>query len=547
MADCADSSCSEDSEDNDAKEIPNWSSYFLIENEWIVKKIDGYYCSFCTLTHSVSKGGVWIRKPCRKKSAKKAIYRHKNSAGHKISISAKQVPKTIVQHEISLNEKVFTAMLKRFREIYWLCKEDIALMKYNSLLQLEEINGAYNEVGDVLSGGRSSYTSHQFLNQAVSVIANTVKILVHSKTEESDVIGFMLDETTDISITNQMISYYRIIENGERNVYFAGLNAVANGTATTLTATALKRLETDEVKLSKVVCFGSDGGSALLGKDNGLVTRLLSLNPLMLAFHYLCHREALACQHAASEIDYLNQIFFPMTEQLGRFYRDSFVRTRGLHEVEKEHGVSHIKVITSAFTRWLSHDNVTKAIATNLPQILEHLSSCNSDAVALGLFHQMSSFEYIGFLLTMRDILPLASKLSKIFQSQDCDLSSLQSVLPSFLEEISDQMDNGGPQYNTLTTCIENLQSKGINVRRSPGRNETWLASHREKYLANLRDQINNQFPNVPFLSSFYKIFNSHAFPEADNLAGYADMEMEIVAEHYSMHDLFNAQDALWE
>eukprot|EP00733_Pompholyxophrys_punicea_P000133 Pompholyxophrys_punicea_v1_NODE_20_length_5743_cov_10.121371.p3 type:complete len:120 gc:universal NODE_20_length_5743_cov_10.121371:4473-4832(+) len=103
----------------------------------------------------------------------------------------------------------------------------------------------------------------------------------------------------------------------------------------------------------------------------------------MLAFYCLCHREALACQHAASEIDYLKNTFFPITEQLGRFYRDSAVRTRGLFDVEKESGGRHIKIVTSSFTRWLSHDNVTKTILANLPQILKHLSTC-TDAVAVG-------------------------------------------------------------------------------------------------------------------------------------------------------------------
>eukprot|EP00733_Pompholyxophrys_punicea_P000131 Pompholyxophrys_punicea_v1_NODE_20_length_5743_cov_10.121371.p1 type:complete len:229 gc:universal NODE_20_length_5743_cov_10.121371:4793-5479(+) len=111
----------------------------------------------------------------------------------------------------------------------------------------------------------------------------------------------------------------------------------------------------------------------------------------------------------------------------------------------------------------------------------------------------MSSDEYIGFLLVMRDVLPLAAKLSKIFQGQDCDLSVLHSLLPAFLEEIGSQIDTAGINFSTLENLVVQIESEGLHVRRSPGRNNSWLESTRKKDLASLRDQLNNQFPK--FLS----------------------------------------------
>eukprot|EP00733_Pompholyxophrys_punicea_P000923 Pompholyxophrys_punicea_v1_NODE_369_length_2134_cov_3.138047.p1 type:complete len:184 gc:universal NODE_369_length_2134_cov_3.138047:1021-1572(+) len=170
----------------------------------------------------------------------------------------------------------------------------------------------------------------------------------------------------------------------------------------------LHRLKKDQVPISKVACFGSDGASQMLGHKSGVAAALHSRNELMLSFHCVCHREALASKAAASEISYLNNTFFAVTEQLGRFLHDSSKRTQEFETAQVEEGLVAIKLIKSAFTRWLSHDAVTKSIHVRFIPLLKFLfQNSEVDVTAGGLFANMCTQEYVAFLLVMRDVLPL--------------------------------------------------------------------------------------------------------------------------------------------
>eukprot|EP00733_Pompholyxophrys_punicea_P001103 Pompholyxophrys_punicea_v1_NODE_482_length_1859_cov_25.114191.p1 type:complete len:199 gc:universal NODE_482_length_1859_cov_25.114191:148-744(+) len=195
----------------------------------------------------------------------------------------------------------------------------------------------------------------------------------------------------------------------------------------------------DSIDISKIGCFGSDGAGVVFGHKTGVGVRLNSLNPMMLAMHCICHREALACKGAADEVSYFALTFFPITEQLGRYYSDSATRTSTLQAEQRLAGVESRKVICSAFTRWLSHDKVTEVIHSRFIPILKDLNQNSaSDATSLGLFVTMCSRDYIASLLLQRDNLPRLSRLRKVFQNQNADYSVLEIEVPILLQQIKE-------------------------------------------------------------------------------------------------------------
>eukprot|EP00733_Pompholyxophrys_punicea_P001679 Pompholyxophrys_punicea_v1_NODE_933_length_1122_cov_2.798500.p1 type:complete len:277 gc:universal NODE_933_length_1122_cov_2.798500:196-1026(+) len=240
-----------------------WKKDYLKENDWIEERNNpgGYYCKLCIAAHSQSRTGQWTRKPCTNSDPAKAIRKHKASKEHKNSIDAIQVKKSIPKLRMEMNSQVVEVLIKRFREIYWLCKEKMPLMKYNSLLELETINGAFSGLESILSGGRSSYTSHDFLNEAVEVLADVVSSKIIKLISESPVLGLIVDESLDISTTSQMVVYYRLESHGKKYVAFGGIENLRNGEAATITAAIHHRLKKDDVKLKQITSFGSDGAS----------------------------------------------------------------------------------------------------------------------------------------------------------------------------------------------------------------------------------------------------------------------------------------------
>ena len=61
-----------------------------------------------------------------------------------------------------------------------MCKETIGLSKFKTLQTLNdsELNGAYANLQDVLTAGNAKYTSSDFVNGAVVVLATVVIIAV---------------------------------------------------------------------------------------------------------------------------------------------------------------------------------------------------------------------------------------------------------------------------------------------------------------------------------------------------------------------------------
>jgi hypothetical protein len=108
-------------------------------------------------------------------------------------------------HSERANDKNLRAMQKRMRSLYYLCKECIAISKFNSLIELEEENGAYDDVVGCLEGPHSSYTSRDFANDCIEVLATTVREEVLQMIKQSPYVGVMIDEGTDINITSQLV------------------------------------------------------------------------------------------------------------------------------------------------------------------------------------------------------------------------------------------------------------------------------------------------------------------------------------------------------
>eukprot|EP00733_Pompholyxophrys_punicea_P000519 Pompholyxophrys_punicea_v1_NODE_149_length_3194_cov_9.758203.p1 type:complete len:300 gc:universal NODE_149_length_3194_cov_9.758203:983-1882(+) len=288
--------------------------------------------------------------------------------------------------------------------------------------------------------------THRFVSEAVECIATVLRAELLPIFQSKRLVGVLVDETTDISVTSQLIVYYRFcdIVTGTERVVFGGIETLPNGTAATVFRTLKHRLAKDDIPFSHIVSFGSDGASVMLGKNEGVATQMLMRNPYMVSFHCVCHREALACEGAAAEIPFLVYTFYPTVEQLGRFFEDSSKRTAAFRSAQLEEDSDPIKIVKSAFTRWLSHDKVTKAMLSAFIPLLKTLLATVGHATASGLFAVVATHEFTYWLLVMRDVLPILGGLSRILQSQAADLSVFEEKLPFVLQLLEEQVHKPG-------------------------------------------------------------------------------------------------------
>ena len=165
---------------------------------------------------------------------------------------------------------------------------------------------------------------------------------------KSPAIGLMCDESTDISVTKELILYARILSCGEVRAHFLKIN---DGTAETIKNAILSYLEEANIPLFTITGFGSDGANVMVGSIIGVATRLKRLNPQLLSIHCINHRLALGTSQAAASVPYLLR-FEEVVTSIYKFYH---TRQSGLAEIQSVLGDPQLKFKEPNAVRWLSH------------------------------------------------------------------------------------------------------------------------------------------------------------------------------------------------
>lgn len=279
---------------------------------------------------------VWVDIPCTS-IRRAACVAHKATDAHKeaclfetASSSTRGGIEAGFVREEQVNRK---AMITAMTVLYMLCKEEIAhTTKYGPVLDVVQHVG-----GDILQmlnkGANQKYTSMRHISDMVTIFYEVIWEKIVKDVRSSPFYSIMVDETTDVATTNQLIIYVRYLKMGKSCTTFGGVVALQNGKADTIRQAILHFLDTNRLPLEQMCAFGSDGAAVMVGKVNGVSTQLRNRVPHLLANHCVAHRLALASAQAAATVPYLEK-FKRIVEQLYRFYHFSSVRTASLKEIQ---------------------------------------------------------------------------------------------------------------------------------------------------------------------------------------------------------------------
>mmetsp|Transcript_15960 Transcript_15960/g.31281 ORF Transcript_15960/g.31281 Transcript_15960/m.31281 type:complete len:821 (-) Transcript_15960:30-2492(-) len=456
----------------------------------------------------------------------------------------------------STNEQNLEATMKRLRQVYFLCKETIALSKFNTLQTLNELNGAYFTVEGSLQSGNAKYTSHDFVNDAVEVLATVVRNHVLNLVSQSRYVGVLIDEGTDISVIKQLVVYYKIIVGGKPQVVFAGVEKLKHGDGDAVTKALLHRMKKDNVKVEQLVSFGSDGAPVMLGHVNGVAGQLLAMNPILIAFHCVNHRGALSVQGAAEDCPYIKDKFIPTLEHIGRYFRFSSSRVQSFKDSQTKWAKflgaeilkKFIKICESAFTRWLTHDKTANAVRRSYVPLVMGLQedAARGDAIAAGLLLELLSFAFVGTLSYMCDIFPMLAHFSLVTQ-RDASQVNLDVFhveldgLVKALEYLENNAEQQGTYFSQLNSSIEGFSKAecdggpGLTIVQRNNQGVVWMEGSRVQFIRRLLAHLKARFPHHELMTAVYKIFDVHSYPEdRHQLREYLLPFTEAVVTHYS-------------
>ena len=197
---------------------------------------------------------------------------------------------------------------------------------------------------------------------------------------------------------------------------YGGISELLRGDAAHVAENSHTTFKNAGVTPAKLTSFATDGCATHAGSLTGVARRLWSACLIMVHNHCACHKLALAAKAAAENVPCVAK-FFDMIEHLGRHHDHSSKRTSSLAETMLGMSYAPGRMVTSAFTRWLSHDAVTEVVCRKLVVVLVNLwirskgddgdrgpqdgawvKVGSPDVNALGLFTFMFTVEHVSMI-----------------------------------------------------------------------------------------------------------------------------------------------------
>ncbi|KAL4131234.1 hypothetical protein QTP88_008575 [Uroleucon formosanum] len=314
---------------------------------------------------------------------------------------------------------------------------------------------------------RVHYLSHDIQDELIQIMANEIRQKIISLIKVAKYFTVVMDCTPDIGHQEQLTILIRIVNMGESNEsdptiqeYFLDFVDVNSTTRLNLSEILIKQLELYNINIGDCRGQAYDNGSNMVGKYQGVQTRISNINPR--AFFTPCAAHSLnlvlcdAAQNSPRAISFFGSV--------RRVYTLFSASTNRWSIIQK-----HCKLFTVkqwSDTRWESRLNSVKALRLQFPHIIEALEEVYETANDLmakseanSLLNEISSYEFILSLVIWYDILEKVNIVSKSLQSQNMEISISTKMVYGILEHLKQYritgFDSAKNIANKLTSEID--------------------------------------------------------------------------------------------
>ena len=118
--------------------------------------------------------------------------------------------------------------------------------------------------------GNAKYNSHRLIDEWLAIMSNVIEEDLLKQIQLSPAIGLLCDESTDISVTKELILYARIIAEEIVSTHFLKLIHIPYGKAETIENVLISFLDEKKFPISSITAFGSDGANVMVGHVSGV-------------------------------------------------------------------------------------------------------------------------------------------------------------------------------------------------------------------------------------------------------------------------------------
>ena len=394
---------------------------------WLVFQAnEGMFCLLCYFdTHNAKNKTKYFNEMPAIRFKPETIRVHADSPQHKLAIQLEMLQRgSEFQKQLDDKEKNKTKERKKiFEVVYWLAKEELPNRKLSSVLEM------IKKIAGVDLKRQFPYSSKGIERELFLTLAQVFKEKIGN-----GIYGILTDEVTDISLTQQLVIFIQYYDSQSctTTTSFLAMSNTLKGNnsadAPQIKKVLLKQLQSVGLEVQTMRSFVSDGASVMTGARNGVAKLLKDENPLILSFHCLAHKLALACASSADTLDYIAHCELQL-HQLWKLFENSAKRTATYLKVQESTknvtlnlaGRKQVakKLKKACRTRWLWLHKSVEAVFMDFCTIIETLEQFKTEptgSAADGLLKRMKKVKFIGTIYILHDVLPVLSQLSKRFQ-----------------------------------------------------------------------------------------------------------------------------------
>ena len=462
------------------------------------------------------------------------------------------------------------------RATMWLAREQVALKKLPSLVQLLRDSGA------AVSTGYGNYVNEKAAEAMVSFAATEIRAAQMLEIRGSRFVSWAADGTTDSSISHFLIVYVfwlcgGVLKSGFLRLMECGGDAVSIYNAVCRALGSLR---------GRVVAAATDGASVMLGVSvNGMYDTTKSGDnvcayfaqrfPYFSAMHCVAHVSALLGEAAAAQVELL--LFCCEGVQMVYSFLSTSYKRRALHrDIQETIGEPVRKAKPIHVVRWLSRAGAfTQASLMIVSDILliMNLAKDETPSVAAKPGSATSVLPTVcslGFLLgvpCLAAVLTLHSRFNQSFQGKIpiCEfgllrtrfLNKLQRILDiSFADigsfdigalgkgiKLQSMLDNcmwcrSHVEYKTtaMAECISIPAEAGRSILVTKERSLKMIYNGIRDYARLLKIETIQRWPitEVTLWGAFSVVMNLMAFtPDSGDADTYGTAEIETLADQY--------------
>lgn len=404
-------------------------------------------------------------------------------------------------------------IISAMKTTYWMAKEDIAMKKYPSLMELLQDQGC-EAAKSLYIGDNACYTSRASGQEFQECCSDVIRQKNVDEIKSSGMFSVLIDESTDIAITKHMVVYIRIVDSDfvPHTLFFKNVTVDnPKSDASVLFEKLKKALEDEGLDLSQVFGFGSDGASVMTGNKTGVATRMKEENPHCVSIHCMAHRLNLASSQASKEIPYFKEVE-KLLSDLYRFFGGSKSGNRKceLEEIQKILDDPLLSIKECHEIRWLAFFEAVRAVHSCWASLVTYFSK-QKDSKSQSFLQGLTQYKFLAVIAILMDVLPAISQLVMVLQKSDLDIACVYPALDSlkkkiqnakkgkthFQEDLKDKLQQTkDSEGHTTELKYARLKEMKLKFGKSLTCTSKEIREMREKFCDRLCENLSKRFPS---------------------------------------------------